>query len=72
MDQTERLKQKNKELLRDEEENSLLAEVELMKSLEAIVSNCGRKEKRSTAELKNIRDNRIKETARKHKKLEVS
>lgn len=72
LDQTERLKQKNKELLRDEEENSLLAEVELMKSLEAIVSNCGRKEKRSTAELKNIRDNRIKETARKHKKLEVS
>ena len=71
LEQTKDLKQQKRELLRDEEENSLLAEVALMKSLETIVSNCGSK-KRSTEELKNIRDNRIKETARKHRKLEVS
>lgn len=65
------LKLENKELLRSEEERSLLAEVELMKSLETIVSNCGSK-KRSTAELRNIRDNRTKEATRTHRKLEVS
>ena len=71
MEQVADMKQKTTNLVRGEKERSLLAEVELMKSLEAIVSNCGSK-KRSTAELRNIRDNRTKEATRTHRKLEVS
>ena len=71
MEQVADMKQKTTNLVRAEKENSLLAEVELMKSLETIVSNCGSK-KRSTAELRNIRDNRAKEATRTHRKLEVS
>lgn len=71
LEQVSEVKQQTTNLLRDEKERSLLAEVELMKSLESIVSNCGSK-KRSTAELRNIRDNRIKEAERTHRKLEVS
>ena len=71
LEQASEVKQQTTNLLRDEKERSLLAEVELMKSLESIVSNCGSK-KRSTAELRNIRDNRIKEAERTNRKLEVS
>lgn len=67
-----KLEQQKKELLRDEEENSLLAELEMMKNIEAVAKVSAKKTKRSTAELRNIRDNRIKEAERKHIKLEVS
>lgn len=72
LEQVSEVKQRIRNLQNEEKERSLLAEVELMKSLETIVSTCGSKKKRSTAELKNIRDNRTKEATRTHRKLEVS
>ena len=72
LDEVSELKRQKKDLLRAEEENSMVAELELMKSLEAIVGVSVKRTKRSTAELKNIRDNRSKEAERTHRKLEVS
>ena len=72
LEQVSELKQKKAKLLRDEEEKSILAELEMMKNIETVVKVSGKRTKRSTAELRNIRDNRIKEAERQHINLEVS
>ena len=72
LEQVSELKQQKKDLLHTEEENSIVAELEMMKSLEAIVDVSSKRSKRSATDLKNIRTNRTKETERTHIKLEVS